>query len=87
MNENLEKEIRDMLAIKHDIIELIIRKETEDKIPREEIENFIFFVNVMLRRNKSKNSIEGRIKGLQNVIKDCYYNNFKQINDNYVKNN
>lgn len=48
MNENLEKEIRDMLAIKHDIIELIIRKETENKIPREEIENFIFFVNVML---------------------------------------
>ena len=87
MNENVEKDIRDMLAVKHDIIELLIRKETEDKITHEEVENFIFFINVMLKRNKSKNSIEGRITGLQNVIKDCYYNKFKQINNNYVKNN
>ena len=87
MNESVEKDICDMLAVKHDIIELLIRKETEDKITHEEVENFIFFINVMLKRNKSKNSIEGRITGLQNVIKDCYYNKFKQINDNYVKNN
>ena len=85
MNENIEKETRDMLELKHDIIEILIKKETDNKISHEEIENFIFFVNVMLKSNKSKNSIEGRINGLQSLIKECYYNNFKKINEIYTK--
>ena len=82
---NIEKDTRNMLAVKHDIIELLIKYETDNKISHEEIENFVFFVNVMLKKNKSKNSIEGRISGLQSVIKDCYYEKFKKINDIYTK--
>ena len=85
MNENIEKETRDMLELKHDIIEILIKKERDNKISNEEIENFIFFTNVMLKTNKSKNSIEGRIKGLQSVIKECYYEKFKKINEIYTK--
>jgi len=87
MNENIEKDTRDMLAIKHDIIEILIKKETDNKISHEEIENFIFFINVMLKTNNSKNSIEGRIRGLQSLIKECYYEKFKKINEIYTKSN
>ena len=87
MTDNLEKTTRDMLEIKHDIIEILIKKERDGKISNEEIENFIFFTNVMLKTNKSKNSIEGRIRGLQTMIKECYYAKFKKINDIYTKNN
>jgi len=87
MNENIEKDTRDMLALKHDIIEILIKKERDGKISNEEIENFIFFTNVMLKTNKSKNSIEGRIKGLQTLIKECYYEKFKKINEIYTKSN
>ena len=85
MNENIEKDTRDMLAIKHDIIEILIRKETDDKISHEEIENFIFFINVMAKKNNSKNSIEARINGLQTIIKKYYYDKFKKINEIYTK--
>jgi len=87
MTDNLEKDTRDMLEIKHDIIKILIEKETDNTISHEETENFIFFVNVMLKKNKSKNSIEGRISGLQSVIKECYYEKFKKINEIYTKNN
>ena len=86
MTDNLEKDIRNMLAIKHDIIKILIENETDNKISHEETENFIFFINVMLKTNKSKNSIDGRIAGLQSVIKECYYEKFKKINDIYTKN-
>ena len=85
MNENIEKDTRDMLAIKHDIIEILIKKETDDKISHEEIENFIFFINVMAKKNNSKNSIEARINGLQTIIKKYYYEKFKKINEIYTK--
>ena len=85
MNENIVKDTRDMLELKHDIIEILIKKERDNKISSEEIENFIFFTNVMLKTNKSKNSIEGRIRGLQSVIKECYYEKFKKINEIYTK--
>ena len=52
--------------------------ETDNKISHEETENFIFFINAILNKNKSKNSIEGRIRGLQSVIKECYYEKFKK---------
>jgi len=87
MTDNIEKNTRNMLAIKHDIIKIIIENETDNKITPEETENFIFFINVMLKRNKSKNSIEGRISGLQALIKQCYYDKFKEIDGNYTKNN
>ena len=85
MNENIEKDTRDMLAIKHDIIEILIKKETDDKISHEEIENFIFFINVMAKKNNSKNSIEARINGLQTIVKKYYYEKFKKINEIYTK--
>lgn len=87
MTDNIEKDTRNMLAVKHDIIKILIENETDNKISSEETENFIFFINVMLKRNKSKNSIEGRISGLQSLIKECYYDKFKKINDIYTKNN
>ena len=85
MNENIEKDTRDMLAIKHDIIEILIKKETDNKISHDEIENFIFFINVMAKKNNSKNSIEARIGGLQTIIKKYYYEKFKKINEIYTK--
>ena len=59
MTDNIEKDIRNMLAIKHDIIKILIENETDNKIYHEETENFIFFINAILNKNKSKNSIEG----------------------------
>lgn len=50
MNENIEKDTRDMLAIKHDIIEILIKNERDNNISHEEIENFIFFINVMAKK-------------------------------------
>lgn len=87
MTDNIEKDTRNMLAIKHDIIKILIENETDNKIPHEETENFIFFINAILNKNKSKNSIEGRIRGLQSVIKECYYEKFKKVNDIYTKTN
>ena len=87
MTDNIEKDIRNMLAIKHDIIKILIENETDNKISHEETENFIFFINAILNKNKSKNSIEGRIRGLQSVIQECYYEKFKKVNDIYTKNN
>ena len=87
MTDNIEKDIRNMLAIKHDIIKILIENETDNKISHEETENIIFFINAILNKNKSKNSIEGRIRGLQSVIKECYYEKFKKVKDIYTKNN
>ena len=87
MTDNLEKDTRNMLAIKHDIIKILIENETDNNITHEETENFIFFINAILNKNKSKNSIEGRIRGLQSVIKECYYEKFKKVNDIYTKTN
>ena len=87
MTDNLEKDIRNMLAIKHDIKKILIENETDNKISHEETENFIFFINAILNKNKSKNSIEGRIRGLQSLIKECYHEKFKKVNDIYTKNN
>lgn len=85
MSKDIEKKSRDMLKVKHDIIEILIKNERENKIEHDEIENFIFFINAMLKKNKSKNSIEGRIAGLQNLINDFYYNRFREIDYNYTK--
>ena len=87
MTDSIEKDTRNMLSVKHDIIKTIIEDETDNKISLEETENFIFFINVMLKKNKSKNSIDGRIRGLQSLIKEYYYEKFKNINDIYTKSN
>lgn len=48
MTDNLEKDTRNMLEIKHDIIKILIEKETDNKISHEETENFIFFINYFM---------------------------------------
>ena len=84
MTDNIEKDIRNMLAIKHDIIKILIENETDNKISHEETENFIFFINAILNKNKSKNSIEGIIMALtkhHDLINTDYFSTIKYIKE------
>lgn len=73
--------ILNFYELKHDVIELMIKKATENKIEKEEIEKFINYINIIIKSNKSKNSIDSRLSGLYKLVKEYYYNNYKKVNE------
>lgn len=69
----------DICDIKHDIVKIMLLKETDNKISTEEIERFVNYLNVIVKSNKSSNNLNNRITSLFKVIKE-HYKEYTKIN-------
>ena len=83
MGDNIDKEVRALNILKRNIIIAIMKDETNDTIETDELKNFINFLNILMKNNKSKNSIDGRVLGLKKMIVDLYYQKFKEVDTIY----
>lgn len=85
MIDEKTKIVLDICDIKSDMIKSMLNKKSNNTIPKEEIERFINYINVIVKSNKSKNNLNNRILGIYNIIKD-YYKEFKKLNAVITKN-
>lgn len=83
MGDTIDKEVRALNILKRNIIIAIMKDETNDTIETDELKNFINFLNILMKNNKSKNSIDGRVLGLKKMIVDLYYQKFKEVDTIY----
>jgi hypothetical protein len=83
MGDTIDKEVRAFNILKRNVIIAIMKDETNDTIETDELKNFINFLNILMKNNKSKNSIDGRVLGLKKMIVDLYYQKFKEVDTIY----
>ena len=83
MGDTIDKEVRAFNILKRNVIIAIMKDETNDTIETDELKNFINCLNILMKNNKSKNSIDGRVLGLKKMIVDLYYQKFKEVDTIY----
>lgn len=78
------KDILDIYNIKSDMIRSMLSKATNGKISVDDTDNFIDYLNVIVKVNKSKNNLDNRILGIYNLIKR-YYKEYTKLNEVITK--
>jgi len=65
--------------LRSNIIVSVMMDEFKEKINKEELKQFINFVNIKMKTNKSKNNLDARIIGIRKLFLEMYYKQFIEI--------
>lgn len=71
------KNLLDICDIKRELVAIMLKKITDNRISNEEVERFNNYLNVIVKSNRSSNNLNNRISGILDIVKSHYSNYLK----------